>query len=352
MGVAGNKLVSRIAAGYLERPGVCDVLRGSEENFIGPLPVAVLPGVGAARERPAGGAQPAAGRGAAPLSVAQLRLAFGPFGPAAPPAGPGDRPLAGQPPRRAPRWPRWLPPPGGERRRPAARRAVPAGRECGLRLRVPGRGAAELRLTVQLRRRRPGARAPLFARPQNRDLVLLGAAEVLFRRACRRRVRVKGLRSSHRLAQGAASSGSSPPSASPRRERAAGGPRPLRERYGMEVVQRGRSLVGRERERSRSESNSARMTGQAQREARIRLIKFGLARALARSFQPKPSDLTRVQQLFGLLWATPLGSPAGTGFLSMTYVPLHVHSSFSPQWGVRSVDDSAPRQAWASAAWR
>ena len=51
VGVAGNKLVSRIAAGYLHRPGVCDVFPGSEGAFIAPLPITLLPGIGHKRQR-------------------------------------------------------------------------------------------------------------------------------------------------------------------------------------------------------------------------------------------------------------------------------------------------------------
>jgi DNA polymerase-4 len=50
VGLAGNKLVSRIASEIIKRPGVCEILRGSEKTFIGPLPVGVLPGVGSARQ--------------------------------------------------------------------------------------------------------------------------------------------------------------------------------------------------------------------------------------------------------------------------------------------------------------
>ncbi len=147
VGVAGNKLVSRIAAGCLERPGVCDVLRGAEENFIGPLPVAVLPGIGAAREltlaselnlrRVAELAQ---------LSVAQLRLPFGPLAPLLHQRARGIDPSPVLPPRRAP---------GVAEESFLAReendddlllaelcRLVES---CGRRLRAQGQGAGELR---------------------------------------------------------------------------------------------------------------------------------------------------------------------------------------------------------------
>lgn len=51
VGVAGNKLVAKIAAGYLRRPGICDVLAGSEAVFLEPLSVERLPGIGRQRQR-------------------------------------------------------------------------------------------------------------------------------------------------------------------------------------------------------------------------------------------------------------------------------------------------------------
>ena len=103
VGVAGNKLVSRIAAGYLERPGVCDVLRGAEAGFIAPLPVAVLPGIGAARELAlASELNLRRVEELARLSVAQLRLPFGPLAPLLHQRARGVDPSPVLPPRRTP----------------------------------------------------------------------------------------------------------------------------------------------------------------------------------------------------------------------------------------------------------
>jgi DNA polymerase-4 len=107
VGVAANKLVSRIAAGFLRRPGVCDVLRGSEGSFIAPLPVTVLPGVGKVRQtqllrelnlRRVGEM--------AALSVGQLRLAFGPFAPLLQQRAQGIDPSPVHPPKARRRSPR------------------------------------------------------------------------------------------------------------------------------------------------------------------------------------------------------------------------------------------------------
>ncbi|OEU60897.1 MAG: DNA polymerase IV, partial [Desulfuromonadales bacterium C00003094] len=79
-GVAGNKLVARMAAGYLDRPGICDVLRGSERNFIAPLTVSTLPGIGSLRaERLLQDLNLRRVEQVANLSVAQLEPICGPF---------------------------------------------------------------------------------------------------------------------------------------------------------------------------------------------------------------------------------------------------------------------------------
>lgn len=46
LGVARNKLVSRIAAKVIRPKGLCDVFPGSEVDFLGPLTVDYLPGIG------------------------------------------------------------------------------------------------------------------------------------------------------------------------------------------------------------------------------------------------------------------------------------------------------------------
>ncbi len=46
VGVAGNKLVSRVASRVVRPRGVCDVFPGGEADFLAPLDVSVLPGVG------------------------------------------------------------------------------------------------------------------------------------------------------------------------------------------------------------------------------------------------------------------------------------------------------------------
>lgn len=50
VGVASNKLVSKVASSLAHPGGVCDVRGGDEAHFLGPLPVGHLPGVGWATE--------------------------------------------------------------------------------------------------------------------------------------------------------------------------------------------------------------------------------------------------------------------------------------------------------------
>lgn len=196
IGVAGNKLVSRIASGYLEKPGVCDVLRGSERTFIGPMPVSVLPGVGQARELVL--MQDLNLRRVeevTALSVAQLRLAFGPFAPLLHQRACGFDPSPVQPPRRTPE---------------VAEEAFLKTEEnddqillaelyrliecCGLRLRRLRKSAGRIALTANYADGVSEQSATTLPKPQNQDLMLFETAEELFHKVCQRRVRVKGLR--------------------------------------------------------------------------------------------------------------------------------------------------------------
>lgn len=250
VGVAGNKLVSRIAAHYLRRPGVCDVLRGSEANFIGPLAVSVLPGIGATRAealllelnlRTVGEL--------AALSLAQLRLVFGGFAPLARQRALGVDPSPVQPPRRRPE---------------VAEEAFLAEEEnddrvllaelcrlvevCGLRLRQLGQGARQLVFSLHYADGVNERRTTPLAAAENQDVVLLAAAEGLFFQACQRRVRVKGMRLVCRQL-GAASAqlelfGVVGPTVSARDEALQGALDALRGRHGMGVVRRGKGFSG------------------------------------------------------------------------------------------------------------
>ncbi len=196
LGIAGNKMVSRIAAGYLSKPGICDVLRGSERGFIAPLPISVLPGVGQTREalllRDLNLRRV---EEVAALPVPQLRLVFGPFALLLHQRACGVDPSPVQPPRRTPEVieESFLEKEENDDALLLAEllRLV---ERCGLRLRRQGKGVKQLSLTLTYTDGVAEQATAAFAAHLNNDHVLFAAAEELFRKACRRRVRVKALR--------------------------------------------------------------------------------------------------------------------------------------------------------------
>ncbi len=196
VGVAVNKLVSGIAAGYLQRPGVCDVLRGSEESFIAPLPVSVLPGVGPVREgtllRELNLRRVA---DVSALGVSQLRLAFGPFAPLLHQRARGIDPSPVRPPQKLPEVAEESILERADNDDDLLRgelcRLVES---CGFRLRRQQKGSGRLSLTVDYADGRSERAQSVFYTPEDGDDALLAAAEALFERACTRRVRVKRMR--------------------------------------------------------------------------------------------------------------------------------------------------------------
>ncbi len=196
VGVAGNKLVSRIAAGYLEKPGVCDILRGSERSFIGPMPVSVLPGVGKAREvQLLQDLNLRQVEEVAALSVPQLRLALGPFAPLLHQRACGVDPSPVQPPKRT---------------QEISEESFLSSEEnddtllmaelcrlvegCGLHLRQLGKSAGKLTLTLIYADGVTEQGSIQLTSPQNLDLPLFAVTEDLFLKSCHRRVRLKGMR--------------------------------------------------------------------------------------------------------------------------------------------------------------
>ena len=193
VGVAGNKLVSRIAAGYLHKPGVCDVLRGSESEFIAPLPVAVIPGIGETRQRIllADLNLSLVGQ-VASLTLPQLSLPFGSFAPLLFHRARGIDPSPVMPPRRTPEISRESLLDEGENDDSILLAELyRLAEECGLRLRSTGKAATKLVLTIThldgLSRRRD---IPLKD-PIDRDAQIFALVEKLFSEACVRRVGVK-----------------------------------------------------------------------------------------------------------------------------------------------------------------
>jgi len=195
VGVAGNKLISRIAAGYLRQAGICDVLRGSESRFIAPLPISVLPGLGQGRTATLfNDLNLRRVEEIAALTVTQLRLAVGPFASLLHQRALGIDPSPVLPPRRLPeiREEAYLAREENDEELLWAElcRLVEG---CGLRLRQIGRGARKLVLTLTYVDGLTERRAMLFPRPENRDMILLNVTEKLFHKAGQRRVRLKAM---------------------------------------------------------------------------------------------------------------------------------------------------------------
>ncbi|MEJ2490957.1 MAG: DNA polymerase IV [Desulfuromonadales bacterium] len=195
VGVAGNKLVSRIASDYLDKPGVCDVLRGAERNFIGPLSVSVLPGIGQARQAVLmQDLNLQRVEEVAALAIAQLRIAFGPFAPLLHQRACGVDPSPVQPPKRTPEVSEesFLSEEENDDQVLLAElcRLVEAS---GRRLRSLKKDAGALTLTVNYADGVSHKRTSTLTVPNNQDHLLFETAEDLFHKACQRRVRVKGL---------------------------------------------------------------------------------------------------------------------------------------------------------------
>jgi DNA polymerase-4 len=195
VGLAGNKLVSRIAAGYLDRPGVCDVLRGSESRFIGPLPISVLPGIGDLRaERLLRDLNLRHVEQIAALSVAQLEPVCGPFAALLHQRARGIDPSPVRPPRHTPMVSEESLLDQADNNDEAVRAALGRLAEaCSLRLRNLGRGATRMRLVLRYVDSCSAQRARSFAAPQYCDPDLMHAADRLLRHAWQRRVRLRSL---------------------------------------------------------------------------------------------------------------------------------------------------------------
>ena len=247
LGVAGNKLIARIAAGCLERPGVCDVLRGAERSFIAPLPVAVLPGVGSVREKILlQDLNLHQVQELAALTLPQLRLAFGPFAPLVQQRAQGEDSSPVIPPKRTPE----ISAEGFLCREENDDNLLLAElcrlvESCGLRLRQLQRGASELCLSIHYADGVQHNKSLALPVPQNHDLLLYAAVEKLFRAACTRRTRIKGFKLTCRklgwpTQQVDLFTTSGP---TPHQHSLQQTIDQLRQKYGMQVVKRGHTLV-------------------------------------------------------------------------------------------------------------
>jgi DNA polymerase-4 len=246
-GTGTNKLVSRIAADVLPEPGVFDVFHGSEQNFLAPFPLSVLPGIGECREQ-------ALLRDLnlqrveqlAALTISQLRLAVGPFAP-----------LLHERARGIDRTPVQLP----RQRSEIIEEGFLEQEEnddgvllsellrlteaCGLRLRQAGKraGTVALAITYADGVLEQGKRVLVF--PLAMDLPLFAIVEELFFATCRRRVRVRGLKLSchpaeERLQLELFQSGGATSTNTADLQQTID---LLRERHGKEAVRWGRSMI-------------------------------------------------------------------------------------------------------------
>lgn len=247
VGVAGNKLVSRIAAGCLDRPGICDVLHGAERNFIAPLPVSMLPGIGPTRERVL--LQELNLKRVddlAALQLAQLRLVFGPFAVLVHQRAQGIDLSPVCSPRQTPEIAEesFLSHVDNDDVVLLAElcRLVES---CGQKLRRLQRGASELKLTVHYADGVQQSRATQLTSPQDHDLVLYECVEQLFQNICTRRTRVKGFKLvccklGPPDCQGTLFATDGP---TPRQQSLQRTIDQLRDRYGMQSIQSGRTLL-------------------------------------------------------------------------------------------------------------
>jgi DNA polymerase-4 len=248
VGVAGNKLVSAIASGYLDKPGVCDVLRGAERGFLAPLPVASLPGIGQQREmtllrdlnlRHIGELSV--------LPVSRLRLVFGPFAPLLSQRAQGIDPSPVRPPKQT----EWISEETFLSREDNDDAVLLAElcrlvEGCGLRLRRLGKAAGKLTLAITYADGVSEQRMQILTTHLDHDLLLYPVAETLFLKACRRRIRIRGMRlactrlagAGHQLDLFASSS-----SVSAQQESLQSALDGLRQRHGMQAVRWGRSIT-------------------------------------------------------------------------------------------------------------
>jgi DNA polymerase-4 len=188
--VAGNKLVSRIASGCLDKPGICDVLRGSESGFIAPLPVTVLPGIGSVRERTLMMDLNLRFVGQlASMSVSHLSVVFGALAPLLHARATGIDPSPVVPPRHAPSITEEGRLDEGENDDTLLLSELCRIAEaCGRRLRQMGRGASCLGLTLNYSDGLSARRTSRMPAPADGDRALFAGALDLFLKASARRV--------------------------------------------------------------------------------------------------------------------------------------------------------------------
>lgn len=195
-GVAGNKLVARMAGNYLDRPGICDVLRGSERNFIAPLAISCLPGIGRLRnERLLQDLNLRRVEQIAALSVAQLEPICGPFSALLQQRSHGIDPDPVRTPQRKTNIIEEALLEKASNEETVIRAALGRLAErCGLHLRRLRRGSKRLRLVLVYVDGHSAERRLTLAAPCHLDLDLMNTADELLQRAWQRRIRLRLLR--------------------------------------------------------------------------------------------------------------------------------------------------------------
>ncbi len=247
VGVAGNKLVSRIAAGYLDKPGVCDILRGNEAGFIAPMKAAVLPGMGEARLQVlmADLNLRLVGQIAA-LTLPQLSLPFGPFAGLLLLRARGIDPSPVLPPRRtAEVSAESFLAEGDNDDTVLLAELYRLAEDCGLQLRRAGKAASKVSLTVTHSDGLSRRRTLVLGGPAHRDVPIFTATERLFGEAAGRRVRIQWMRL---VCEGLTEAGVQMdlfpnPGESPREEGLQEALDAVRERYGLSAVTWGRAML-------------------------------------------------------------------------------------------------------------
>jgi DNA polymerase-4 len=194
LGVAVNKLVSRVAADVTEPSGLLDVRAGDEAPFLAPLQVERLPGVGAAIGRELRALNVRLVRQLATVETEHLTMAFGRFGVVLHQRALGIDPRPVQPPVRKPVLRREVTlaeDTNDPLRLRAALRGLVEG--AGRELRARRRTASRLRLVVGYADGRVDVGAGRFPAPANLDQRLWRVADALLGRSLTRRVRVRSL---------------------------------------------------------------------------------------------------------------------------------------------------------------
>jgi len=193
VGVAGNKLMSKIAAGHLHKPGICDVLRGSEAEFIAPLPVTVIPGIGETRQRILlADLNLKLVEQVASLTLPQLSLPFGSFAPLLFHRARGIDPSPVLPPRRIPQISSESLLADGENDDPILLAELyRLTEECGLRLRSTGKVTTRLVLTITHSDGLSRRKTISLKDPTNHDAQIFSLVEKLFGEVSMRRVGIK-----------------------------------------------------------------------------------------------------------------------------------------------------------------